>query len=330
MQMEQSSCLVTGGAGFIGSHVARRLLELGHEVRVLDNLATGFRENVAELGDRVEFIEGDVQDRAVCERAVEGVDVVFHLAALGSVPRSLADAWGSHDANVNGTVRLLEACRHGGVRRLVFSSSSSVYGDTPTLPKVESFEPLPRSPYAASKLAGEQYVLAYARAGLLEGVALRYFNVFGPRQSPKGAYAAVIPLFLNAALHGTSAGVFGDGEQTRDFTYVDNVVKANLLAGFGPAERVSGWPVNVGAGDRTSLNQLLQMVREVSGVNVPAEYRPPRPGDVRDSLAGMERAREVLGYTPDVTLQEGLRTTWEWMLSRDRVPSAAAVNGAAL
>ena len=318
MQKERSTCLVTGGAGFIGSHVAQRLLEQGHTVRVLDNLATGSRENVAELGEGVEFIEGDVQDRAVCERAVDGVDVVFHLAALGSVPRSLADTWASHDANVNGTVRLLEACRHGGVRRMVFSSSSSVYGDTPTLPKVESFEPLPRSPYAASKIAGEQYVLSYARAGLLEGVALRYFNVFGPRQSPKGAYAAVIPLFMNAALRGTSASVNGDGGQTRDFTYVDNVVKANLLAGFGPAERVSGHPVNVGAGDRTSLNDLLQMIRDISGVNVPAEHRPPRPGDVRDSLAGMERARTVLGYEPDVTLHEGLKITWEWMLSRYR------------
>ena len=323
MQKERSTCLVTGGAGFIGSHVAQRLLEQGHTVRVLDNLATGSRENLAELADQVEFIEGDVQDRAVCERSVKGVDVVFHLAALGSVPRSLADSWASHDANVNGTVRLLEACRHGGVRRLVFSSSSSVYGDTPTLPKVESFEPLPRSPYAASKIAGEQYVLAYARAGLLEGVALRYFNVFGPRQSPKGAYAAVIPLFMNAALRGTTASVNGDGGQTRDFTYVDNVVKANLLAAFGPAERVSGHPVNVGAGDRTSLNELLQMIRDISGVNVPAEHRPPRPGDVRDSLAGMERARTVLGYEPDVTLREGLRITWEWMLSRHQELSAA-------
>jgi len=181
---------------------------------------------------------------------------------------------------------------------------------------VETFEPLPRSPYAASKLSGEQYTLAYARAGLVEGVALRYFNVFGPRQSPKGPYAAVIPLFLNAALRGTPAVIFGDGEQTRDFTYIDNVVKANLLAAFGPAERVNGWAVNVGAGERTSLNQLLQLVRDVSGVDVPAEYRPPRAGDVRDSLAGLDRARQALGYDPDVSLAEGLRVTWEWMRAR--------------
>jgi UDP-glucose 4-epimerase len=317
------SCLVTGGAGFIGSHVAHRLVELGHAVRVVDNLSTGNRDNLRDVADRVELITGDVQDPGVCARAVDGVDVVFHLAALGSVPRSLADAWGSHDANVNATVRLLEACRHGGVRRVVYSSSSSVYGDTPTLPKVETLEPLPRSPYAASKLSGEQYTLAYARAGLVEGVALRYFNVFGPRQSPKGPYAAVIPLFLSAALRGTPAVVFGDGEQTRDFTYIDNVVTANLLAAFGPAERVNGWAVNVGAGDRTSLNQLLQLVRDVSGVDVRAEYRPPRAGDVRDSLAGLDRVRQVLGYDPEVSLADGLRITWEWMRSREGEPVAA-------
>jgi len=314
MEMVKSSCLVTGGAGFIGSHVAHRLVELGHEVRVLDNMITGARENLDAVADQVELIVGDVQDPDACARAVAGVDTVFHLAALGSVPRSIADAWRSHDANVNGTVRLLEACRHGGVRRVVYSSSSSVYGDTPTLPKVESVEPLPRSPYAASKLAGEQYVLAYARGGLVEGVALRYFNVFGPRQSPTGPYAAVIPLFLNAALNGTGATVFGDGEQTRDFTYIDNVVKANVLAAFGPVERVNGWAVNVGAGDRTSLNRLLELAREISGADIPVEYRPPRAGDVRDSLAGLERVRQVLGYKPDVTLADGLRRTWEWML----------------
>ena len=323
MEIAKSSCLVTGGAGFIGSHVAHHLVELGHSVRVVDDLSTGTRENLEAIADRVELVVGELQDPDVAARSVEGVDIVFHLAARGSVPRSLADAWGSHDANVNATVRLLEACRHGGVRRVVYSSSSSVYGDTAVLPKVESLEPLPRSPYAASKLSGEQYTLAYARAGLVEGVALRYFNVFGPRQSPKGPYAAVIPLFLSAALRGTPAVVFGDGEQTRDFTYIDNVVTANLLAAFGPAERVNGWAVNVGAGDRTSLNQLLQLVRDVSGVDVRAEYRPPRAGDVRDSLAGLDRVRQVLGYDPEVSLADGLRITWEWMRSREGEPVAA-------
>jgi UDP-glucose 4-epimerase len=304
-------CLVTGGAGFIGSHVAERLLALGHTVRVLDNLSTGDRANVEPLAG-AEFVEGDVQDPAVCARAVDGVDVVFHLAALGSVPRSIRDSWGSHDANVNGTVRLLEAARHAGARRVVYSSSSSVYGDTPTLPKVETTEPLCRSPYAAGKLAGEQYTLAYARAGLLEGVALRYFNVFGPRQSPAGAYAAVIPLFMNAALHGTPARVLGDGLQTRDFTYVDNVVNANLLAARAPAAEANGWPVNVGAGTRTSLRELLHLVEEVSEREIVVEQCPPRAGDVRDSLASLDRAGERIGYAPTVQLRDGLARTWEW------------------
>lgn len=322
-------CLVTGGAGFIGSHIAARLGALGHRVRVVDNLSTGFRENLSPLGDDVDFLLGDLTDPAVCERAVDGVEVVFHLAALGSVPRSLADAWGSHDANVNATVRLLEAARAAGVRRVVYSSSSSVYGDTPTLPKVETMEPLPRSPYAASKLSGEQYVLAYARAGLVEGVALRYFNVFGPRQSPEGAYAAVIPLVLRAALHGTPVVMFGDGLQTRDFTYVDNVVDANLRGATEPAERVSGWAVNVGAGARTSLRELLEVVERVSGRAIRVDRRPPRAGDVRDSLAALERARTVLGYEPLVPLEEGLRRTWAWFVESASGVAASAERDAA-
>ena len=321
-------CLVTGGAGFIGSHVAERLLALGHRVRVLDNLSTGDRANLEPLAG-AEFVEGDVQDASTCARAVDGVDVVFHLAALGSVPRSIRDSWGSHDANVNGTVRLLEAARSAGVRRVVYSSSSSVYGDTPALPKVETVEPLCRSPYAAGKLAGEQYTLAYARAGLVEGVALRYFNVFGARQSPAGAYAAVIPLFMRAALTGGTARVNGDGGQTRDFTYVDNVVQANLLAAFGPANRVSGHVVNVGAGDRTSLLQLLALIGEVSGAQVPVEHGPPREGDVRDSLAGLERAHAVLGYEPEVPLAEGLRRTWAWFARANAGAAPVALSSVA-
>src|SRR6184192_3769709 len=224
-------CLVTGGAGFIGSHVAERLVALGHQVRVVDNLSTGDEANLAGLDGEIEFLRGDLCEARVCRSAVARIDVVFHLAALPSVPRSLKDPWASHDANVNATMRLLEACRAAQVKRVVYSSSSSVYGDTPVLPKTESAEPLPRSPYAASKLAGEQYVLAFARAGLIEGVALRYFNVFGPRQSPHSAYAAVIPRFFQAALDERPAVVYGDGQQTRDFTYVDNVVEVpSLLA----------------------------------------------------------------------------------------------------
>ena len=310
------ACLVTGGAGFIGSHLVEALVRLGHNVRVVDNLSTGDEANLAPVADDIDFIVGDLCDPIVSARAADGIEIVFHLAALPSVPRSLKDPWGSHDANVNATVRLLEASRAAGVRRVVYSSSSSVYGDTPTLPKVESMEPLPRSPYAASKLCSEQYVLAYARGGLVEGVALRYFNVFGPRQSPTSQYAAVIPLFLQAAATGTSVTVFGDGEQTRDFTYVANVVQANVRAASAPAEVASGWPVNVGAGHRTSLNAVLDLVREVTGSEIPAEYQPARAGDVRDSLASLERTSRLIGYCPSVDLREGLVRTWRWLQTR--------------
>ena len=308
-------CLVTGGAGFIGSHLVDALVASGQTVRVVDDLSTGRRENLAHHGARVEFIEGTLCDPHVCARGVDGVRTVFHVAALPSVPRSLKDPWGSHDANVNATVRLLEACRSAGVERVVYSSSSSVYGDTPTLPKAEDVEPLPRSPYAASKLASEQYVLAYARGGLVEGVALRYFNVFGPRQSPESQYAAVIPLFLRAAATGERAVVNGDGGQTRDFTYVENVVRGNLLAATRPAARVSGRPFNMGAGARTSLLDLLELIERVAGVPVAREHVPARAGDVRDSLAGLDRTTRHLGYTPVVGLEEGLRRTWAWFSS---------------
>lgn len=311
--MQSQKCLVTGGAGFIGSHVAERLVRQGHTVRVVDNLSTGSESNLAHLRADLELLVGDLRDPSVCRAACAGVELVFHLAALPSVPRSMADPWASHDHNVNATVQLLVAATEAGVRRVVYSSSSSIYGDTPVLPKLETLEPLPRSPYAAAKLAGEQYVLAYARAGILEGMALRYFNVFGPRQSPSSAYAAVIPIFLDAARKGTAAPINGDGGHTRDFTYIENVVNANLLASAAPAERASGWPVNIGAAERTSLLQLLEAVRVVTGRPVMVEHRPARPGDVRDSLAGVERARELLGYTPRISLLEGLKRTWEWL-----------------
>ena len=312
MLVAGSKCLVTGGAGFIGSHLTERLVELGHAVRVVDNLSTGRRENLAHLDGQVDVQIGDLVSPEVCRRAVDGMQVVFHVAALPSVPRSLADPWGSHEANVNATVQLLLACKAAGVQRVVYSSSSSVYGDTPRLPKAETMEPLPRSPYATSKLSAEQYVLAFARAGIVSGVALRYFNVFGPRQDPDSPYAAVIPLFLLGALRGRAVTVFGDGGQTRDFTYVGNVVDANLLAAKRPANAVSGQVVNVGAGDRTSLNELLALIGEVTGVEVEAVRQPPRPGDVRDSLASLSRAKRVLRYTPRVKLREGLEATWRW------------------
>src|SRR5438445_3696036 len=299
-------CLVTGGAGFIGSHVAERLVALGHQVRVVDNLSTGDEANLAGLDGEIEFLRGDLCEAQVCHSAVARIDVVFHLAALPSVPRSLKDPWASHDANVNATMRLLEACRAAQVKRVAYSSSSSVYGDAAVLPKTESFEPLPRSPYAASKLAGEQYVLAFARAGLIEGVALRYFNVFGPRQSPHAAYAAVIPNFLQAALEGRPATMYGDGQQTRDFTYVDNVIDANILAASAPGEIVNGWPVNVGAGARTSLLGLIGLISSVTGCELHHRQHPSRSGDVRDSLASLDRAERLLGYLDMNLLEEGL------------------------
>lgn len=304
--------LLTGGAGFIGSHLTRRLIELGWDVRVVDNLSTGHLRNLADLLGNIEFRQEDLRDPSVAERAAEGVEVIFHLAAMSSVPRSMVDPLGTHDSNVNATFYLLDAARRLGVRRFVFSASSSAYGETPVLPKAEDAEPLPKSPYAASKLAGELYTLAYARAELLEGVALRYFNVFGPRQDPNGPYAAVIPLVIRAALTATPMTVYGDGHQTRDFTYIDNVVNANVLAATGDAARVSGWAVNVGAGEQISLLDLVRMVEEISGRPIEVAHEAARAGDIRDSLASLERARAVLGYEPTVSVGEGVRRLWQW------------------
>ena len=273
------------------------------------------------MDGEIEFLRGDLCDAAVCRRAVARIEVVFHLAALPSVARSVEDPWASHAANVNATMRLLEACRAAQVRRIVYASSSSVYGDTAVLPKTEAVEPLPRSPYAASKLAGEQYVLAFARGGLVEGVALRYFNVFGPRQSPHSAYAALIPALLLAALEQREATLFGDGTQTRDFTYVGNVVDATLLAATRPGETVSGSVVNVGAGARTSLLDLIELVGEITGRELTYQRLPAREGDVRHSLADLQRAERLLAYRPRVSLAEGLRRTWAWF---ERQLAAAA------
>jgi UDP-glucose 4-epimerase len=318
--MKPSLVLVTGGAGFIGSHLTRRLLDEEVRGRVGDNLATGYRRNRGEVRDRVEVVEGDIVDPDVCAAAVNGVDSVYHVAALPSVPRSMADPIGTHQSNVTGTLNLLEAGRRAGVRRFVYSSPSSAYGDTPVMPKSEAAEPLPRSPYAAAKLAGELYTLAYARAGLVEGVALRYFNVFGPRQDPNGPYAAVIPLIFRAAMNETPITIYGDGAQTRDFTYVDNVVDANLLAGSGEGDRVSGHCVNVGAGSRTSLLELVRLAEDVTGRRIQRRHAPERAGDVRDSQAHLERAHAVLGYSPRVSVREGVERLWEWYVAN---PSAA-------
>ncbi len=310
--------LVTGGAGFIGSHLVDALLERGYAVRVLDNLSTGHRANLAHVAGNIEFLEQDVRDESACRHATSGVDVVFHLAALASVARSMHEPALTHDVNVTGTLTLLEACRRNDVRRVVFSSSSSVYGDAPVLPKREDLELEPRSPYAVSKLAGEQYVLAYARAAFLEGVALRYFNIFGPRQDPAGPYAAVIPLLMSAAARGEEFTILGDGHQSRDFTHVRNAVHANLCAAESPAPRCNAAVVNVGAGARTSLLDLVRHVEGIAGKAIALRFDPPRPGDVRDSLAGLDRARIRLGYAVQVPLGEGLQETWDWARARAR------------
>jgi len=316
-----SKCLVTGGAGFIGSHLTERLVALGHSVRVVDNLSTGSLGNIAALNGGIEFLRGDLCDAAVCREAVVGVEVVFHLAALASVPQSLLDPWAAHAANVNATMRLLEAAAAAKVKRVVYSSTSAVYGDTDATPRAEATEPLPRSPYAASKLAGEQYVLAFARAGVIEGVALRYFNVFGPRQSPRSAYAAVIPTFFQAALEERPASLYGDGQQTRDFIYVDNVVDANILAAWAPSDAANGCVVNIGAGRRTSLLELLSMISSVTGRPVEHVTWAARAGDVRDSVASLERAERVLCYKSRVSLEDGLGRTWRWFAAGAHAPA---------
>jgi UDP-glucose 4-epimerase len=291
--------LVTGGAGFIGSHLATKLAERGETVRILDDLSTGSLDNIAHLlPSRVQFVRGDVTDRKQVEQAVRGVDVVFHHAALASVPRSVADPLETHAADTTGTVILLDACRHAGVRRVVYAASSSCYGNRPEMPKAENHLPQALSPYAAAKLAGELYCEAFAACYPLETVRLRYFNVFGPRQDPKGPYSAVIPLFVSALLEGRRPTIFGDGSQSRDFTYVENVVQANLLA--ASAAGISGRVYNVACGHSTSVLELLKEICGVLGKPFDPRFAPPRPGDVDQSSPDITAARRELGYAPSV------------------------------
>ncbi|MGE0479805.1 MAG: SDR family oxidoreductase [Phycisphaerae bacterium] len=305
-----SLCLVTGGAGFIGSHLVRGLLQRGRAVRVLDDFSTGHRKNIAELEGRIELVEGDICDAAAVARAMHGVETVFHLAARASVPRSVQYPRQAHDVNITGTFNVLLAARDAGARRVVYSASSSAYGDTPALPKREDMIPRPQSPYAVSKLTGEHYAAVFARVYGLKTCSLRYFNVFGPRQDPSSAYAAVIPAFVSRMLRGERPVVFGDGEQSRDFCFVDNVVHANLLAAEAPD--VNGEVVNVACGERTTLNQILKQLNELLGTNIQAEYNDPRPGDVKHSLADLEAAKRVIGYTPQVFFSDGLRRAISW------------------
>jgi nucleoside-diphosphate-sugar epimerase len=310
--MSQARYLVTGGAGFIGSHIAETLLKQGETVRIFDNLLTGKQTNLDVLcsyGRQVEIIDGDLRDVQAVKKAVAGVEVVFHQAALASVPRSIADPVNSLEININGTQNILLAARDAKVRRVVYASSSSVYGNTPTLPKHEAMPTAPMSPYAVQKLTGELLCGVFTRIYGLETVALRYFNVFGPRQDPTSEYAAVIPRFLTALLADQPPIVFGDGEQTRDFTFIANVVQANLLAATAP--EAVGEAMNIGCGTSVSLNEVLRIAGELLNKQIRAEYRDPRPGDVRDSLADISKARRLLNYQPTVSFREGLALTIE-------------------
>ena len=303
--------LVTGGAGFIGSNLVRRLLADGQRVRVLDNFSTGQRENLADLGSSLQVVDGDLRREEDVRRAVQGARYVLHLGALGSVSRSVEDPLSTNDVNITGTLRLLLAARDAGVERVVFSSSSSVYGNTPVLPKREDMTPTPLSPYALSKLAGEQYHRIFHELFGLLTFSLRYFNVFGPRQNPRSQYAAVIPLFVDALRQNRPPVIFGDGGQTRDFTYVDDVVEANLCC-CRASPGAAGGVYNVAWGNRISVKELAARIGALMGRAIEPEYRPARAGDVRDSQADAARARAALGWTPQVPFEEGLRRTVAW------------------
>jgi len=307
-----SKVLVTGGAGFIGSHLTEALLREGHRVRVLDDLSTGKRENL--IFDKeypsLEMIEGDIRHLAICQKAMKDIEYVFHEAALPSVQRSVEDPLGSNAVNGGGTLNILFAAREETVKRVIYASSSSIYGDTPTLPKHEGMPPTPLSPYALQKYIGEQYCRLFYQLYGLETVSLRYFNIFGPRQDPNSIYSAVIPKFIEALLHGSPPIIFGDGEQSRDFTYIENVVQANLLA--MSAEHLHGEAINVACAEKTSLNQLLNILREILGSKVSPVYKEPRKGDVRHSLADIRKGKEILNYELKVGVELGLKKTVEF------------------
>jgi len=307
-----SRILVTGGAGFIGSNLTEALLKEGHWVRVLDNFSTGKRENL--VFDReyssLEIINGDIRDLAICRKVMKDIEVVFHQAALPSVQRSVEDPLISNAVNVEGTLNILLSSRDTGVKRLIYASSSSIYGDTPTLPKQEEMPPNPLSPYALQKYIGEHYCRLFSQLYSLETVSLRYFNVFGPKQDPNSIYSAVIPRFIDALLEGHPPIIFGDGEQSRDFTYIDNVVQANLLAMH--VDRLNGEAINIACGKRTSLNQLLAILYDIFGSKVSPIYQEPRKGDVRHSLADIRKGKQILNYEPNVGIEAGLKKTVEY------------------
>lgn len=308
--------LVTGGAGFIGSHTVDELVRRGHRVVVLDDLSAGREENLAGVAGKIEFIRGSITDLEVVRTACREVDFALHLAARTSVPRSVEDPLTTNQINIDGTLNVLVAARDAKVRRVVFAASSSAYGDTPTLPKKEDMVPSPISPYGVTKFVGELYAKVFGKVYGLENVALRYFNVFGPRQDPNSPYSGVLSRFVSALLRGDPPVIYGDGEQSRDFTYVDNAVQANLLACEAP--EASGKVFNVGTGGRFTLNHTLKLLTRISGRPSAARHDPPRAGDIRDSQADITLARKVLGYDPKVGFEEGLRRTWEWYKAHSR------------
>lgn len=302
--------LLTGGAGFIGSHLLRAFIDLPEtgRITVVDNLITGSRKNIEEVlrHPKVKFIEGDIRDIDLCKKLCEGVDAVCHQAALGSVPRSVADPLNTNDYNINGTLNIFQAAREEGIKRVVYASSSSVYGDESTLPKKENRVGKPLSPYAVTKIVNEFYAENFGRLYGMELIGLRYFNIFGPRQSPRGPYAAVIPLFMEAIRQDKPATINGDGSFSRDFTFVDNAVQANIKALLTDDQKAVNEAYNIACGERTSLNELWQMMNELAGKNIPAEYGPERPGDIPHSLADISKARKRLGYAPQVSVREGM------------------------
>jgi UDP-glucose 4-epimerase len=306
-----ASYLVTGAAGFIGRSIAAALLARGETVRGIDNFIAGKRSNLIGI-EGMEFIEGDLADPAACDRACAGIEFVFHEAALASVPRSVDDPVATNVNCVDATLNLLVAARAAGVRRVVYAGSSAAYGDAPTLPKHESMLPNPISPYAVAKLAGEHYLRCFTRVYGLETVVLRYFNVFGPYQDPTSHYSGVLAIFCRRMLSGEPITIYGDGEQSRDFTYIENVVNANLLAAAAPAEKVSGRMMNLATGTRITLNEIFKILQELTGYSGQPAYAPTRAGDIRDSLADIQLAKELLGYKPTVDFREGLRRTVDW------------------
>ncbi len=302
--------LVTGGAGFIGSNMARFLLEKGIEVRILDNLETGKKENLTEIEKDIEFIEGDIRNIEAVNKAVKGAEVVYHLAALGSVPRSIKDPQTSHDVNVTGTFNVLLASRDAEVKRLVFASSSSVYGQSEVLPQTEDLPMDPISPYAATKATGELYCRVFYNTYGLKTQCLRYYNVFGPRQDPTSQYAAAVPLFVSALMQDRPPTIFDDGEQSRGFTYIENVTNANFLAATAP--KAEGRAMNISTKNAVTVNTVVNKIKELLGKDIKPEYAPPRPGDIKHSLADVTRAKELIGYEPKVSFEEGITRAIDW------------------